>query len=59
MMRWDAVDLGDLLLGVALIFSSLIVCFEFLERRRESRRERRVLEAIDAEYQAYYRMGLL
>lgn len=59
MGRLDALDLGDLLLGVAIIFSSLIVCFEFLERRREHLRERRMLEAISAEYDAYYRMGLL
>ena len=55
----DLLDLGDLLLAVAVIFGSLIIVFEVLERRREGRRERTLLDAIDAEYRAYYRMGRL
>jgi protein-S-isoprenylcysteine O-methyltransferase Ste14 len=52
-------DIGDLLLAVAVLFTSLIVLFELLERRRENRRERTVLEAIEAEYRMYCRMGRL
>ncbi len=59
MFSLEFVDLGDLLLAVAVLFGSLIVIFEMLERRRESRVERLVLDAIEAEYQAYYRMGRL
>jgi protein-S-isoprenylcysteine O-methyltransferase Ste14 len=59
MQTLEFINLGNLLLGVALLFSGLIVIFECLERRRESRRERRLLAAIDAEYQAYLRMGRL
>lgn len=58
-MGLEFLDLGNLLLGVALLFSSLILIFECLERRRESRRERNVLAAIEAEYWAYHRMGRL
>ncbi len=52
-------DLGDLLLSVTLLFGSLIVVFEVAGRRRESKRERFLLEQIEEEYQAYSRMGLL
>ncbi len=52
-------DLGNLLLGIALVFSVLIVVFEVLERRRESRRERFLLDQIEAEYEAFSRMGRL
>ena len=52
-------DIGDLLLAVAVLFTSLIVLFELLERRRENRRERTVLEAIEAEYRMHCRMGRL
>jgi protein-S-isoprenylcysteine O-methyltransferase Ste14 len=55
----EFLDLGDLLLLVALLFATLIVVFESAERRRESKRERTLLEAIEAEYRAYSRMGLL
>jgi len=58
-MRLEFLDLGNLLLGVALLFGTLIIVFESVERRRESRRERTLLDAIDAEYRAYYRMGRL
>jgi len=59
LMRLEFLDLGNLLLGVALLFGTLIVVFESFERRRENRRQRTLLNAIDAEYKAYYRMGLL
>ena len=57
-LSWmEYLDLGDLLLLVALLFTTLIIVFESAERRRESRRERTILDAIDAEYRALYRMG--
>jgi protein-S-isoprenylcysteine O-methyltransferase Ste14 len=59
MLSLKFLDLGNLLLGVALLFGTLIIVFESIERRRESRRERSLLEAIEAEYRAYYRMGRL
>lgn len=59
MLSLKFLDLGNLLLGVALLFSTLIIVFESIERRRESRRERTLLDAIEAEYRAYYRMGRL
>jgi hypothetical protein len=59
MLSLKFLDLGNLLLGVALLFGTLIIVFESIERRRESRRERTLLEAIEAEYRAYYRMGRL
>lgn len=52
------IDLGDLLLLVALLFSSLIIGAEWLQRRRESRRERMLLDAIEAEYRAYFQQPL-
>ena len=55
----ESLDLGNLLLGVALLFGTLIVVFECVERRRESQRERILLDAIQAEYEVYYRMGRL
>jgi hypothetical protein len=58
-MGLEFLDLGNLLLGVALVFASLIIIFECVERRRESRRERSVLAAIEAEYHAYFRMERL
>lgn len=59
MLSLKFLDLGNLLLGVALLFGTLIIVFESIERRRESRRERSLLDAIEAEYRAYYRMGRL
>jgi hypothetical protein len=59
MLVLEFINLGNLLLGVALLFGTLIVIFECRERRRESRRERSLLDAIDAEYRAFYRMGRL
>lgn len=48
-------DLGDLLLMIALFFAGAIVISGCAERRREDRRERRVLEAIEREYEVYFR----
>jgi hypothetical protein len=59
MLGLKFLDLGNLLLGVALLFGTLIIVFESIERRRESRRERSLLASIEAEYQAYFRMGRL
>jgi hypothetical protein len=58
-MGLEFLDLGDLLLSVAVLFTTLIVVFECVERRRESRRERRMLDAIESEYRAWFRMGQL
>jgi hypothetical protein len=55
----EFLDLGNLLLAVAVLFTTLILVFELLERRRENRRQRTMLEAIEAEYQLYCRMGRL
>jgi hypothetical protein len=58
-MSLEFLDLGNLLLAVAVLFTTLILVFELLERRRENRRQRTMLEAIEAEYQLYCRMGRL
>ncbi len=50
------VDLGDLLVVIALFFATMIVIFECAERRREGRRERRVLDAIEREYETYFQI---
>lgn len=50
-------DIGDLLLTIALLFGGLIVVFETLERRRESRDENLMLDEIAREYAAYRRLG--
>lgn len=47
-------DLGDLLLAISLFFASMIVIFEFAERRRESRREQSLLDAIEREYEQFF-----
>lgn len=52
-------DLGNLLLGIAVMFGVLIVGFEFAERRRESKRERLLLDAIEQEYELFLRTGRL
>lgn len=52
-------DLGNLLGGIALAFAILIFGFEWAERRRESRREKLLLDAIEREYEALLRMGRL
>jgi hypothetical protein len=48
------IDLGDLLLLITLFFATMIVIFEFAERRRESRREQRLLDAIEREYEQLF-----
>jgi hypothetical protein len=52
-------DIGDLLFLLTVLFSSLIILFEALERRREARRERRLLDEIDREYRAFRQLGRL
>jgi hypothetical protein len=49
-------DLGDMLVVIALFFATMIVIFECAERRREGRRERRLLDAIEREYELYFRI---
>jgi hypothetical protein len=50
-------DIGDLLLAITLAFSGLIIIFETLERRRESRDRDLLLEEIAREYAHYTRLG--
>jgi hypothetical protein len=50
-------DIGNLLLAITLLFGALIVVFETLERRRESRNERLLLDEIAREYAHYQRLG--
>jgi hypothetical protein len=50
-------DIGDLLLMITLLFGALIVIFETLERRRETRNENLVLDEIAREYALYRRLG--
>jgi hypothetical protein len=52
-------DIGELLFLLTVLFSSLIILFEALERRREARRERRLLDEIDREYRALRHLGRL
>ena len=52
-------DLGNLIFGIALLFSSLIVLLEWVQRRRDCERERRLLDTIEREYWAYRRLGRL
>lgn len=52
-------DIGDLLFLLTILFTSLILLFEALERRREARRERLLLDEIDREYRAFRRLGQL
>ena len=56
-MHLPLLDIGDLLLAIALVFGALIVIFETLERRRESRHELLMLEEIAREYAAYRQLG--
>jgi len=51
--------LGDLVFGSALLFAFLIFIFEWAERRRESRAEKSLLDAIDREYRVLRRRGQL
>ena len=58
-MPTEVSRLGDLVFGSVILFSLLIVVFEWVERRRESQRERRILDAIEREYELYRRAGRL
>ena len=58
-MQLSLPDIGDLLVLIALLFTALIVLFETLERRREGRREQRILDAIEREYHLFTRLGRL
>lgn len=55
----DVLGLGNLLLEMTLFFTLLIVIFEWLEVHREGKRERRLLDEIEREFEAYCRMGRL
>ena len=59
MMAIGSLDLGDLLLAVVVFFVMMIVVFECAERRREGRRERQILEAIEREYELFFRVSRL
>jgi hypothetical protein len=50
-------DIGDLLFLLTVLFTSLIVLFEALERRREARRERLLLDEIEREYRVFRHFG--
>jgi hypothetical protein len=52
-------DIGDLLFLLTVLFSSLIVLFEALERRREARREQLLLDEIEREYRVFRQLGRL
>ena len=52
-------DIGNLLFLLTVFFTLLIVLFEALERRREARRERMILDEIDREYRAFRQLGRL
>jgi hypothetical protein len=58
-MRISLPDIGDLLVVITVLFSALIILFETLASRREGQRERRMLDAIEEEYQAFRRLGRL
>ena len=55
----DVLGLGSLLLEIAVLFAVLIVVFEWRERQRDGKRERRLLDEIEREYELYCRMGRL
>ena len=52
-------NLGNLICGIALLFSFLLVTLEWMQRRRDVERERRVLDGIEREYQLYRHFGRL
>jgi len=56
-MRISLPDIGDLLVLITVSFTVLILLFETLERRREGRREQRILDAIEQEYHLFRRLG--
>ena len=59
MMGIGLLDLGDLLLAVVVFFVMMIVLFECAERRREGRREQKILDAIEREYEVFFRVSRL
>lgn len=52
-------NLGNLIFGIALLVSFLIVLIEWVERRRDGEREQRLLDTIEREYWLYRRLGRL
>ncbi|MFL6352895.1 MAG: hypothetical protein ACJ74Z_13740 [Bryobacteraceae bacterium] len=55
----DVLGLGNLLLEMTAVFTFLMVVFEYRERHREDKRERRLLDEIERDYEAYCRTGWL
>ena len=55
----DVLGLGSLLLEMTAIFTFVMVVFEYRERQREDKRERRLLDEIERDYEAYCRIGWL
>jgi hypothetical protein len=55
----DVLGLGNLLLEMTALFALLIIIFEWLEVQREGKREKRLLDEIEREFEAYCRMGRL
>jgi protein-S-isoprenylcysteine O-methyltransferase Ste14 len=55
----DVLGLGNLLLEMTVFLTLLIVIFEWIEVQRQGKRERRLLDEIEREYEAYCRMGRL
>ncbi len=59
-MQLTLPDIGDLLVGIALLFTVLIVLAGTLEnRRQDAQREQRILDAIEEEYRVFRRLGRL
>ncbi len=52
-------DIGDLLVLITLVSTVLILLFDTLASRREGQREKRMLDAIDEEYRAFFRFERL
>jgi hypothetical protein len=55
----DVLGLGNLLLEMTALFALLIIILEWLEMQREGKREKRLLDEIEREFEAYCRMGRL
>jgi hypothetical protein len=55
----DVLGLGNLLVEMTVSFTLVILIFEWIEVQRESKRERRLLDEIEREYEACCRMGRL
>jgi hypothetical protein len=58
-MRAALPDIGDLLVLITLVSTVLILLFETLASRREGQREKRMLDAIEEEYRAFFRFERL